>query len=64
MIHDGLVAIAARGELADGTDIERVALAMLAALQGGLLLSQVRRDAAPLAAAVDTMIEHLSVSHA
>ncbi|OBF57326.1 TetR family transcriptional regulator [Mycobacterium sp. 852002-53434_SCH5985345] len=59
MIHDGLVAIAARGELADGTDIERVALAMLAGIQGGLLLSQVRRDTAPLEAAVDTMIEHL-----
>ncbi|OBF95635.1 TetR family transcriptional regulator [Mycobacterium sp. 852014-52450_SCH5900713] len=59
MIHDSLVAIAARGELADGTDIERVALAMLAGIQGGLLLSQVRRDTAPLEAAVDTMIEHL-----
>jgi TetR/AcrR family transcriptional repressor of nem operon len=33
---------------------------MLAAIQGGLLLSQVRRDSAPLEAAVDTMIEHLS----
>ncbi|OBH30870.1 TetR family transcriptional regulator [Mycobacterium sp. E342] len=59
MIHDGLVAISARGELAEGTDIERVALAMLAGIQGGLLLSQVRRDTAPLEAAVDTMIEHL-----
>jgi TetR/AcrR family transcriptional regulator, transcriptional repressor for nem operon len=60
MIHDSLVAIAARGELADGTDINRIALAMLAGIQGGLLLSQVRRDTAPLEAAVDTMIEHLS----
>ncbi|MGD1255931.1 TetR/AcrR family transcriptional regulator [Mycobacterium seoulense] len=59
MIHDSLAAIAARGELAGGTDIERVALAMLAGIQGGLLLSQVRRDTAPLEAAVDTMIEHL-----
>jgi len=60
MIHDSLVAIAARGELADGTDIERVALAMLAGIQGGLLLSQIRRDTTPLEAAVDTMIDHLS----
>lgn len=59
MIHDSLVAVSARGELAVGTDIERVALAMLAGIQGGLLLSQVRRDTAPLEAAVDTMIEHL-----
>ncbi len=59
LIRDGLVAIAARGELPDGTDIDRVALAMLAGVQGGLLLSQLRRDTAPLEAAVDTLIEHL-----
>jgi hypothetical protein len=59
MIHDGLVTIAARGELPDGTDVNRIALAMLAGIQGGLLLSQVRRDTAPLEAAVDTLIEHL-----
>src|SRR5262249_31146733 len=59
MIHEGLVTIAARGELAEGTGIDRFALAMLAGVQGGLLLSQVRRDTAPLEAAVDTMIEHL-----
>lgn len=60
LIHDSLKAIAARGELAAGTDINRIALALLAGIQGGLLLSQVRRDTAPLEAAVDTMIEHLS----
>jgi TetR/AcrR family transcriptional repressor of nem operon len=60
MIHVSLVTIAARGELRKGTDINRVALALLAGIQGGLLLSQVRRDTAPLEAAVDTMIEHLS----
>ena len=61
--HDSATAwrpLLTRGELAKGTDIDRIALAMLAAIQGGLLLSQVRRDTAPLAAAVDTMIEHLS----
>ena len=59
MIRDGLKAIAARGELPDGTEVDNLALAMLAAIQGGLLLSQVRRNTAPLEAAVDTMIEHL-----
>ena len=59
MIRDGLKATAARGELPDGTEVDNLALAMLAAIQGGLLLSQVRRDTTPLEAAVDTMIEHL-----
>jgi len=59
MIRDGLSVIEARGELPDGTDVDNLALAMLAAIQGGLLLSQVRRDTTPLEAAVDTMIEHL-----
>ena len=60
MIRDGLVAVAARGELAKSADVDRIALAMLAGIQGGLLLSQVRRDTAPLEAAVDTMIDHVS----
>jgi TetR/AcrR family transcriptional regulator, transcriptional repressor for nem operon len=59
MIHDGLLTIAARGELPNGTDVNRIALAMLAGIQGGFLLSQVRRNTAPLEAAVDTLIEHL-----
>jgi TetR/AcrR family transcriptional repressor of nem operon len=59
MIRDGLTAIADRGEL-EGTSVDQLALAMLAAIQGGLLLSQVRRDTAPLEAAVTTMIEHLT----
>ena len=59
MIRDGLAVIAARGELPDHADVDTLALAMLAAVQGGLLLSQIRRDTAPLEAAVDTMIEHL-----
>ena len=59
IIRDRLKANAARGELPDGTEVDNLALATLAAIQGGLLLSQVRRDTAPLEAAVDTMIEHL-----
>jgi hypothetical protein len=34
-------------------------MAVLAGVQGGLLLSQLRRDTEPLEAALDTMIEHL-----
>ena len=59
LIRDGLAAIAARAELPPGLDVDRMALAMLAGVQGGLLLSQVRRDTSPLEAAVDTIVEHL-----
>ncbi|MFD3402033.1 TetR/AcrR family transcriptional regulator [Kribbella sp. NPDC058693] len=59
LIRDGLVQMQERGELAAAADPADLAVAMLAAVQGGLLLSQVRRDPAPLRIAVDTMIEHL-----
>jgi hypothetical protein len=59
LIRDGLVQMQERGELAADADPADLAVAMLAAVQGGLLLSQVRRDPAPLRIAVDTMIDHL-----
>ncbi|MER7247495.1 TetR/AcrR family transcriptional regulator [Kribbella sp. NPDC000426] len=59
LIRDGLVQMQERGELAADADPAGLAVAMLAAVQGGLLLSQVRRDPAPLRIAVDTMIDHL-----
>ena len=59
LIREGLAAVAARGELPPWLDVDRMALAMLAGVQGGLLLSQARRDTSPLEAAVDTIIEHL-----
>jgi TetR/AcrR family transcriptional regulator, transcriptional repressor for nem operon len=59
LIRDGLVQMQERGELAAAADPADLAVAMLAAVQGGLLLSQVRRDPAPLRIAVDTMIDHL-----
>jgi TetR/AcrR family transcriptional regulator, transcriptional repressor for nem operon len=59
LIRDGLAAIAAQGQPLAGVDVDRMALAMLAGVQGGLLLSQVRRDTAPLEAAVDILIDQL-----
>ncbi|MEV4264666.1 TetR/AcrR family transcriptional regulator [Kribbella sp. NPDC049584] len=59
LIREGLVQMQERGELAADADPAELAVAMLAAVQGGLLLSQVRRDPAPLRIAVDTMIDHL-----
>jgi hypothetical protein len=59
-IRSGLGAMRDRGELRDGADPEQLALATLAALQGGLLLTQSRRDPKPLRAALDAMIEHIA----
>jgi AcrR family transcriptional regulator len=58
-IRDGLHAMRDRGDLSRDADPDQLALATLAALQGGLLLAQVRRDTAPLAAALDAMLDHI-----
>jgi TetR/AcrR family transcriptional repressor of nem operon len=58
-IRDGLRAMHARGDLPAGTDPERLALATLAALQGGLLMTQLERDTRPLEAALDTMLDRI-----
>jgi TetR/AcrR family transcriptional regulator, transcriptional repressor for nem operon len=59
-IAQGVRAMHERGELPAATDPDRLALALLAAHQGGLVLTQVRRDPAPLEAALDAMIEHVA----
>jgi TetR/AcrR family transcriptional regulator, transcriptional repressor for nem operon len=59
-IRDGLLRMRDRGELADGTDVGRLALGTLAALQGGLLLTQAKRDTGPLEAALDLAISQIS----
>jgi TetR/AcrR family transcriptional regulator, transcriptional repressor for nem operon len=56
-IRDGLTAMRDRGELCPDADPVRLALAMLAALQGGLLLAQTRRDTAALEAGLDTTLD-------
>jgi TetR/AcrR family transcriptional repressor of nem operon len=57
-IRTGLRAMAARGEL--DADPDDLALALLTALQGGLLLTQVERSVRPLEVVLDTMIEHVA----
>jgi AcrR family transcriptional regulator len=59
-IAEGITAMHERGELPAEVDPDRLALALLAAHQGGLVLTQVRRDPAPLEAALDAMIEHVA----
>ena len=48
-----------RGELRADIDPERLALAILAAIQGGLLLGQAPGDSAALEAALETMIDRI-----
>ncbi len=56
-IRAGLTTMHARGEL-DG-DPEDLALAVLAALQGGLLLTQIQRETRPLEIALDAILDHV-----
>src|SRR5436190_3449473 len=58
-IRDGLRAMHARGDLPAGADPGDLALATLAALQGGLLLAQVLRDTRPLEVALDAMLDRI-----
>lgn len=55
-IRDGLSAMRDRGALRAEADVDRLALILLSALQGGLLLTQVRRDTTALQAALDAAI--------
>src|ERR1700760_1590374 len=58
-IRAGLQAMHARGDLPADTDPEQLALATLAALQGGLLMAQLERDTRPLEAALDPMLDRI-----
>jgi TetR/AcrR family transcriptional repressor of nem operon len=55
-IEDGLRTMRATGQLVPEADPAALALATLAALQGGLLLTQMRRDTRPLETALDAML--------
>jgi AcrR family transcriptional regulator len=59
-IRDGLRRMRDRGQLRTDTDVDRLALGTLAALQGGLLLTQAKRDVTPLEAALDLAISDIS----
>jgi TetR/AcrR family transcriptional regulator, transcriptional repressor for nem operon len=58
-IREGLRAMHGRGDLVPGTDPDRLATTMLAALQGGLLLTQIQRSPQPLEITLDTVIDHI-----
>src|SRR6201986_2148986 len=52
----GLLRMHALSRLPPDADPRQLALALLAALEGGLLLAQIQRDTEPLAAALDAML--------
>jgi TetR/AcrR family transcriptional regulator, transcriptional repressor for nem operon len=52
-IRDGLVVMVASGELGPDTDVDWLAASTLASLQGGLVLTQARRDPTALRRALD-----------
>lgn len=58
-IRDGLTSMRERGDLRPDADVDTLAAALFAALQGGLLLSQTRRNTAPLRAGLDTVLAHI-----
>jgi TetR/AcrR family transcriptional regulator, transcriptional repressor for nem operon len=55
-IRNGLRTMQTQGVLPQSVDTEDLALALLAALQGGLLLTQIQRDTKPLEVALDAML--------
>jgi len=63
-ISDGLRALHAAGHLPPGINPGDLAVTLLAALQGGLLLAQVQRDTRPLETAVDTLLALLALASA
>ena len=58
-IRAGLGRMRDRGDLRPDADTESLALALLVALQGGLLLTQTRRNTAPLRTGLDTVLAHI-----
>ena len=56
---DGLTQMRDRGDLAPNADPRRLAVAVFASLEGGLLLAKTHKDAEPLRIALDAAYAHL-----
>ena len=59
LLADGFERMRAAGVLRAGADPERLAVGVMAALQGGYLLARAAHDPAPLATALDLAIAHV-----
>jgi hypothetical protein len=57
--HRMMRAMYARGDLRRSADPNALALALLTALEGGLLMTQIRRDPAPLRAVLDVVLAQI-----
>jgi AcrR family transcriptional regulator len=59
-IENGLATMRERGELAASADPHDLALALLSAVQGGLLLAKTTHSSRPLEIAIDMAIDHVT----
>jgi AcrR family transcriptional regulator len=57
--RDGLAAMRDRGQLRPDADLEQLATCLMAAFQGGLLLTQAAQDIQPLREALDAALAHV-----
>ncbi|MFZ4893002.1 TetR/AcrR family transcriptional regulator [Plantibacter sp. Mn2098] len=60
VFRDGLAAMRDRGELRADAEPERLAYVLLAAFQGGMLLTQAQRSIAPLRASLGGAIDYIA----
>lgn len=58
--NDGLSAMRDRGRLRPDADVDQLATSLMAAFQGGLLLTQAARDVQPLRQALDAALAHVA----
>lgn len=61
VISDGLRAMIAGGVLRPETDAHRLGLALLAAVQGGLVLAQAQHNTEALEAGLDAVLDHIAL---
>jgi AcrR family transcriptional regulator len=59
-IENGLANMQARGELSTSADPRELALALLSAVEGGLLLAKTTQSSRPLEIALDMAIDHVA----
>jgi TetR/AcrR family transcriptional repressor of nem operon len=60
VLRDGLVELAKSGELSSTADTEALAVVLMVALQGGLLLGKIHRSVRPLEVALRNAIDHIA----